>query len=256
MVNIHRPVVIITGADNGIGYHMSEALLRQGYCVAGFDITSDHLIKLQSSFVDNLLFCKTDVTNDTDVLESVRTVSEKWGQIDVLVNNACLVIFAPFNEKDIKDTQREFEVNYFGYIRMISAVLPYMKAQGKGIIHNVSSGVGITGFPGIYGYASTKGAIEALTLTLAYELAADGISVNTMHPPLTNTNSASPLGIPAQVMANPARVGSALARKILITKPVITPNLQTRIYLFFSRRFPNAIGKFMGKMTEKERVKG
>jgi len=76
-----------------------------------------------------------------------------------------------------------------------------------------------------------------------------------MHPPLTNTKSASPLGIPSQVMADPSDVGRALAKKILSTKWVITPNLQTRIYLFFARRFPHAIGKLMGKMTEREKRK-
>ena len=92
-------------------------------------------------------------------------------------------------------------------------------------------------------------------MTLAFEFEKYGISVNTMHPPLTNTKSAAPLGIPAQVMANPAKVGQQLARKILVIKPVVTPNLQTEVYLFLSRRFPSAIGKFMGKMTDKERNK-
>jgi NAD(P)-dependent dehydrogenase (short-subunit alcohol dehydrogenase family) len=141
------------------------------------------------------------------------------------------------------------------YARMIKAVLPYMKSQERGIIHNVSSGVGITGFPGIYGYASTKGAIEALTLTLAFEFEKYGISVNTIHPPLTNTKSASQLGIPTQVMADAAKVGQQLAGKILSTTPVVTPNLQTRLYLYLSRRFPGFIGRFIGKMTEKEREK-
>lgn len=255
MVNNDRQVVIITDANNGIGFHMASALLDEGYRVAAFDLAGDNLEELQKSFPDNLLFCKTDVTQDPEVRESVEKVIQKWGQIDILVNNACLAIFAPFEMKDIEDTRREFEVNYFGYVRMINAVLPYMKARRKGIIHNVSSGVGITGFPGIYGYSSTKGAIEALTLTLSYEFARYGISVTVMHPPLTNTKSASPLGIPSQVMADPADVGRALAKKVLSTKWVITPNLQTRIYLFIARRFPHAIGKLMGKMTEREKRK-
>lgn len=253
MVQVGSLVVLITGANNGIGFYMAQALLKQDYLVAAFDLTDDNLIRLQQAFPSQLLFCKTDVTNELEIKDAVKKVIEKWGQIDILVNNACLAIFCPFEQRNIEDTRREFEVNYFGYVRMISALLPYMKARNKGIIHNISSGVGITGFPGIYGYASTKGAIEALTLTLAMELEKYGITVNTMHPPLTNTKSASHLGIPPQVMADPAKVGQMLARKILVTKPVITPNLQTTVYLILSRRFPSALGKFMGKMTEKER---
>jgi NAD(P)-dependent dehydrogenase (short-subunit alcohol dehydrogenase family) len=245
--------IIITGANNGIGLHMAEALLKKGYRVAGFDISGDHLMRMKESFPQQMMFCQTDVTKDDEVAGSVKAVIEAWQHVDILVNNACLAIFSPFEDKSIEDTKREFEVNYFGYVRMIRALLPHMKARKKGIIHNVSSGVGITGFPGIYGYASTKGAVEALTLTLAIEFEKYGIAVNTMHPPLTDTQSAAPLGIPVQVMADPVKVGCELARKILVVKPVVTPNLQTKAYLFLSRRFPSAIGKFMGKMTEKER---
>jgi len=153
----------------------------------------------------------------------------------------------------MEQTRREFEVNYFGYVRMIAAILPHMKAQGKGIIHNVSSGVGITGFPGLYGYASTKGAIEALSRTLSLEFSRFGIRVSTMHPPLTQTKSASPLGIPSETMANPSDVGKKLAKKILSTKSTITPNLQTSLFLFIARRYPNAIGKLFSNIAQREK---
>lgn len=247
--------VIITGANNGIGLHMTEALLQGGFRVAGFDLYGDSLHQREKSFPDRFIFCQTDVTEDSSVAASVQAVINKWGQVDILVNNACLAIFSAFEDKALADTRREFEVNYFGYVRLISAVLPHMKARGKGSIYNVSSGVGITGFPGIYGYASTKGAIEALTLTLAIELKKHGISVATMHPPLTNTKSASPLGIPARVMADPAKVGRELAAKILFKKPIITANLQTSLYLSLSRIFPVKTGKLMAKMTENVKAK-
>ena len=171
-----------------------------------------------------------------------------------MVNNACLAIFAPFEQKSLADTRREFEVNYFGMLNMIQSVLPVMKAQGSGLIHNFSSGVGISGFPGIYGYASTKGAIESLTRTLALEMHPYGIQVNLMHPPLTDTPSARPLGIPAQMMENPDVVGARLARQILSTKDVITPDLRTKLYLFCVYRFPLALGRLFANLTEKART--
>jgi len=219
--------------------------------VAELDLSGENLAALQETYPNHLLFCRCDVTDEAQVEAAVEVVVQKWGRIDVLVNNACLAIFKPFEEKTLEETRREFEVNYFGYVRTIAAVLPQMKAQGGGIIHNVGSGVGITGFPGIYGYASTKGAIEALTRTLALELAPYGICVNLMHPPLTDTKSASPLGIPPQTMANPADVGRKLAKKILSTKPTITPDLQTAAYLFLARRFPDAVGGLFGRMAER-----
>jgi NAD(P)-dependent dehydrogenase (short-subunit alcohol dehydrogenase family) len=110
--------------------------------------------------------------------------------------------------------------------------------------------VGITGFPGLSGYTSTKGAIEALTRTLALELAHDGIQVNLMHPPLTRTQSAAPLGLPPEVMDDPARVGRGLAKQIRSTRPVIASDLRTAIYLFFAYRYPGVLGRLFAKLTE------
>ncbi len=244
------PVVIITGANNGIGFHLTASLLKEGYRVAVLDLSGENLIPLQGAYSDRLIFRRCDVTDDVQVRTAVKRVIERWGHIDVLVNNACLAIFKPFEEKRLGEIRREFEVNYFGYVRMIAAVLPYMKAQGGGIIHNVSSGVGITGFPGLSGYASTKGAIEALTRTLELELAPHGIQVTLMHPPLTDTRSAAPLGIPPQAMADPADVGRKLARHILSTRPVITSDLRTAAYLFLARRFPGVVGKLFAKLSD------
>lgn len=250
-----RNVVIVTGGNNGIGFYMTKTLLEDGYCVAALDISDENLVPLQSIFSERLLIFNCDVTDPVGVKETISLIAEKWEQVDVLVNNACLAIFKPFEQKTIEETRREFEVNYFGYLNTITAVLPYMQAKGKGIIHNVSSGVGITGFPGIYGYASTKGAIESLTRTLALEFEKYGICVNLMHPPLTNTKSASPLGIPAQAMDDPLRVGRNLAKQILATKSVIAADFRTAIYLFMAYRYPLVLGRLFAKLAESSKNK-
>lgn len=244
-------VVMITGANNGIGFHMASVLLEQGYRVAALDLSGENLERLHENHPERLTYIRCDVTSDSEVQEAVGAVVGRWGQVDVLVNNACIALFAPFEEKSLDDTRREFEVNYFGYIHMVQAVLPYMKAQGSGIIHNVSSAVGVTGFAGIYGYASTKGAIEALTRTLALELAPYGIRVNLMHPPLTRTRSAAPLGVPEQIKADPAVVGRALAGRIMATKADVTPGAQTAVFLWLSRWYPNAIGRLLSRAAQR-----
>jgi len=248
-----KKVIVVTGANNGIGFHMTKTLLENGYCVVALDISDENLTSLKYAYPEQILVFDCDVSDDVRVRDTISTVVEKWGQVDVLVNNACIAIFKLFEQKPLEETRREFEVNYFGYVNTIAAVLPYMKAKGKGIIHNVSSGVGITGFPGIYGYASTKGAIESLTRTLALELEKYGICVNLMHPPLTNTKSASPLGIPVQAMDDPARVGRNLAKQILSTKSVIASDFRTAVYLFFAYRYPLALGRLFAKLTESSR---
>jgi NAD(P)-dependent dehydrogenase (short-subunit alcohol dehydrogenase family) len=198
-----------------------------------------------------LWFFHCDVTDAAQVKACVDSLVEEWPTIDILVNNACVAIFAPLEQRILADTRREFEVNYFGYLHMIRAVLPHMKAQMRGIIHNVSSSVGITGFPGISGYASSKGAIEALTRSLALELEPFGIKVNLLHPPLTRTNSVAPLGLPAEAMQDPAKVGRKLARKIQSTQPIVTPDWTTGNALFMCRHFPGAMGRLMAKMAQR-----
>ncbi len=136
-------------------------------------------------------------------------------------------------------------------IYTIHAVLPQMKKQGKGIIYNVSSGVGITGFERLYGYASTKGAIEALTRSLSIEFEPYNICVNLIHPPLMNTRSASPLGVPQQIMEDPRIIGKKIAKKILSNQSFITPNFKTSLFVYFSRRYPKAIGKLMSKLAKR-----
>jgi NAD(P)-dependent dehydrogenase (short-subunit alcohol dehydrogenase family) len=234
-------VVLITGANNGIGLGLARALMAEGYRVAAFDLSGENL--------SGLAFYRCDVTQMPQVTSSVRAVIGEWGRIDILVNNACLALFSRFEERSIEETRQEFEVNYFGYLNLITAVLPFMKEQGHGIIHNVSSGVGLSGFPGLCGYASTKGAIEAFTRTLALELKPSGIVVNLMHPPLSRTRSSAPLGIPARFMSDPQEVGRKLARKIGSSKAVVTPGLAESLGVFMARLFPGAMGKFFAGRT-------
>ncbi len=244
-------VVVITGTNNGIGLHMATALLAAGYRLAAIDLSGENLEPLRARYPEHLLFCTCDLTNEAQVQAAVQQVLATWAHIDILVNNACLAIFQPFEERPVADISGEFEVNYYGALRMIQAVLPSMKAQGGGLIHNVSSGVGISGFAGLIGYTSTKGAIESATRTLAIELERYGITVNLMHPPLTNTRSAKPLGLPAQVMDDPAQVGRRLAARIESKKAVIATDLRTALYLWVVYRFPLPLGRLFSQMTER-----
>lgn len=243
------PVVIITGANNGIGFYMASTLLSDGYRVAALDLSGENFTPLVEKYSGRALFYKCNVTSDAEVKATIDDIIRQWQSIDVLVNNACIALFGPFEEKSIDDIKREFDVNYFGYVRMIKAVLPHMKEKKKGIIHNLSSSVGFTGYAGIAGYTSTKGAIEALTRTLALELKEYGITVNVMHPTITNTKSASPLGLPKEAMAKPEDVGRKLAKKIMSTKPMVTGDLMTSAGLFVSQKFPGLMGHMFQSMA-------
>lgn len=242
---MREDVVVITGANRGIGLGLARALQVLGRRVAALDLGVENLSGVEA------FIC--DITDPGQVEAAVARVVEKWGRVDVLVNNACLALFSSFEERDLEEIRREFEVNYFGHLNTIRAVLPYMKAQGGGVIHNVSSTVGFSGFPGLSGYTSTKGALEALSRTLALELEPYGITVNVIHPPLTRSASSAPLGVPARVMADPEVVGRKLAPKIGSRRPVVTPGWVESAGVFMARLLPGAMGRLMSRAAEKAR---
>ena len=243
-------VVVVTGANEGIGYHLLTALLEDGYRVAGLDVDGENVRPLAGAYPERVRYYDCDVTADDEVRAAIDGVLDAWGRIDVLVNNAATFEFAPFAEQTLEDTRREFEVNYFGYVRTIRAVLPHMRARNEGIVHNVSSGVALVGHPGLTGYASTKGAVEALTRSLRLELRNEGVSCTVMHPPLTNTRTAAALGYPEWLLSDPADVGRKLAAKVESTRPVITADLGTKLGLAVARRVPYLVRKGTERFVE------
>ncbi len=242
-------IILVTGANNGIGLALTRALLELGDRVVALDLSLENLAQTTAS----LLPFTCDVTDPERVQSVVDEVSRQWGDVDILINSACIALFTTFEVRTLDDIRREFEVNYFGYLNLIQAILPGMKKQGHGVIHNFSSGVGFTGMPGMTGYTSTKGAIEALTRTLALEYAASGITFNVMHPPLTRTNSAAGFGIPPQLMADPEIVGFKLAKLVGKTRPMIAAGFVNNLQLWVSYHFRVKMGNLMAGMAEKAR---
>ena len=176
--------IVITGANEGIGYYFIEQLLKDGNKIAVIDIETNNLEKLKIKYQNNLFFFKVDVRNEIDMHSSITKIAEYFHTIDIAIHNACLCTFdmeVDTNENTYKDI---FEVNYFGALRLAKGVLPYMRKQKSGKIIFTSSGVGVTGFIGISPYASTKGALESLAKCLNLEYAKDNISFHIALPPI------------------------------------------------------------------------
>ena len=173
------------------------------------------------------------------------------------MNNAAILEFGFFEDQTLADAKRVFEVNFFGYLRTIRAVLPHMRARNEGIIHNVSSGVGRVGNPGLTGYAATKGAIESFTRSLRLELRHEDVACTVMHPRLASTESARTLGYPESRMSDPEYVGRKLAGEIESTRHVIYTDWVTRIGLALAQRFPHIVRKGTERfLTEREERTG
>lgn len=241
--------IIITGANQGIGLAMTQELLKKGDRIAALDLSLENL----DSGLSNLLPFVCDVTDPDRIQFVVGEVVRGWGGVDILVNNACLALFTPFDQRKPGEIRQELEVNLFGYVNMIRAVLPVMLEQNHGVVHNLSSGVGFTGMLGMSGYTASKGAIEALTRTLALEYAGRGIVFNVMHPPLTRTKSAAGFVVPPEMMADPDAVGRGLANLVGKTRPVLAAGFVNRVHLWMSYHWRVSMGKLMSGMAERAR---
>jgi short-subunit dehydrogenase len=232
-------VIVLTGANEGIGYHLLTALAEDNRRIAALDINGDNVLDVQDDVSTRVRYYECDVTDTDDVNTAVNEIIEEWDRVDILVNNAGVARFAPFQEQSIADTRHEFEVNFFGYLRMIRAVLPHMRTRGTGIIHNMGSGTADTGHPGLSGYSATKGAIKALVRSLQLELRHTDVSCTLMIPPSTNTQMTTDIEYPERMTVEAEEVGRKLATKIRSTQPVTTPDWKTMVGLSLTRWFPS-----------------
>lgn len=241
--------IIITGANQGIGYYMTEKLLADGNRVSVLDIETDNLANLKKQYDNNLTYYKIDLRNYDEVQAAVDGTVAEFGSVDIAVHNACKCTFESETETDF-DTYRDvFDVNYFGALRFVKSVTPYMTQQKNGRVIFTGSCVGVTGFMNISPYSSTKGALESLAKCLRIEYAKDNIAFHIMHPPLTRTKSASPLPVPDEFKALPEKVGYGLAKHINSKSFIICHSFNQKIQTLLSYLFPTKMGDLLSKLT-------
>jgi NADP-dependent 3-hydroxy acid dehydrogenase YdfG len=179
--------VIVTGASSGIGEATARALHAAGAHPVLAARRTDRLQAL-SAQLDGALYVQTDVTEAAQVAELVSATLERHGRIDGLVNNAGISLLDTAVEQiDLDEYQRVLNVNLVGYVRLIQAVLPAMRKQGRGRIVNISSNISMMAVPGFGGYASTKSAINMISGVSRAELADDGVAVSVVLPSMTAT---------------------------------------------------------------------
>ncbi|MBV7530213.1 oxidoreductase [Chitinophaga sp. sic0106] len=194
-------VWFVTGASKGFGRSIVLQLLAQGQKVAA---TSRQLAGLNPLHHDNLLPLQVDLGDEKSVAAAVQATKEKFGRIDVLINNAGYGHVGALEELSDAEVKANFDVNVFGVLHTIRQVLPIMRSQKSGHIFNISSIGGLTGdFPGFGIYCATKFAVVGLTEALAVEVAEFGIKATVVMPGYFRTDflSAGSMGTPANPIA-------------------------------------------------------
>jgi 2-hydroxycyclohexanecarboxyl-CoA dehydrogenase len=181
---------IVTGAGRGIGRAIALALAKDGDRVAVLDILEDNAKAVQKEIESQggeAIALRVDLTHCQEVQAAVDTVVGRWGQIDVLVNNAGWDKMELFLESEESTWERVIDINYKAALYMCRFVLPHMVERKSGHVINIASDAGRVGSTGEAVYAGAKGAIIAFSKSLAREMARHHITVNVICPGLTET---------------------------------------------------------------------
>ena len=177
-----KPVWFITGCSTGLGRELARQLLERDYRVVVTARRPETLADLAGPHAERALVLPLDVTDPAQVAAAVPATLERFGQLDVLVNNAGIGYFGAIEESEEREVRRMFEINVFGLAAMTRAVLPVMRRQRRGHIINIASVAGIRAFPAIGFYNATKFAVVGLSESLAQEVAPLGIRVTIVEP--------------------------------------------------------------------------
>ncbi|MDQ1024582.1 NAD(P)-dependent dehydrogenase (short-subunit alcohol dehydrogenase family) [Streptomyces umbrinus] len=177
-----RPVALVTGASSGIGRAAALALVE-----AGFEVVGTGRKTSEATPLDGVTLLDLDVTGDASVTALVKEVTDRFGRIDVLVNNAGIGSTGAAEESSLAQDQRVFDINVFGLIRMTKAVLPHMRARGSGRIINTSSIYGFIPQPYMAVYVASKHAVEGYSESLDHEVREHGVRILLVEPGATNT---------------------------------------------------------------------
>jgi NAD(P)-dependent dehydrogenase (short-subunit alcohol dehydrogenase family) len=178
--------VLITGASSGIGETTAKYFLEKGWNVAA---TMRSPIDTNNwPMAKNVICPRLDVTLPETIDSAVRETVERFGRIDVLLNNAGYALMGPIEGVTPAQLERQFQTNVFGLVSTIQTVLPIMRQQGSGTIINVASMGGRLAFPLTSAYHATKWAVEGLSESVRYELRRFNIQVKIIEPGGIKTN--------------------------------------------------------------------
>ena len=177
-----KKVWFITGCSTGFGRELAKQVLELGHKAVVASRKTDDVADIVTDYPDTSIAVKLDVTNSDEIKSSVEEAIKKFGQIDVLVNNAGIGYFGAIEESEDNEVRRMFEINFWGLANMTKAVLPLMRKQRSGNIVNIASIGGLVGFPAVGYYKATKFAVDGFSDALSKETAPLGIKVTVVCP--------------------------------------------------------------------------
>jgi|TARA_B100000315_G_C14595329_1_gene598666 pyridoxal 4-dehydrogenase len=185
MGRLENRVAIVTGGAQGIGEAICRRLADDGATVVVADINGEGSVAVATGLSGSAVAFQVDVGDADEVAALFAMVQEDFGHLDILVNNAAIVPFTPWEDVDFEEWRRIQRVNLDGVFLMSRGAYEAMKDQGKGRIINMCSNTVFAGTPNMAAYVAAKGGVLGLTRAMATEVGGYGITVNAVSPGLT-----------------------------------------------------------------------
>jgi NADP-dependent 3-hydroxy acid dehydrogenase YdfG len=259
-VELQGAVVAITGASAGIGWASALAFARAGSRLALAARRVERLEALAAevrALGSEALVMRVDVADAADVHRFVEATVERFGRLDVMVNNAGYGVRGRVEETPVEDYRRLMEVNFLGTVHGCREALPIMRRQGRGVIINVSSIVGHRALAGGGAYAATKAAQISLTESLRLELRGTAIAACSVHPVATETEFAevaaqASAGRPGEPLG-PTQSAEAVARAIVACarrpRPEVYPYRASRALVWLNALAPGLMDRLAARAS-------
>ncbi len=258
-------VVIITGASSGIGKALAESFAKRNSKIVLAARNEDELNRIAEQLkqeASEILVCKTDVSIETDCKELIEKTIEKFGRIDILINNAGISMRALFADTNLDVIRKLMDINFWGTVYCTKFALPYL-LQSKGSVVGVTSIAGYKGLPGRAGYSASKFAIQGFLEVLRIENSKNGLHVLIASPGFTASNirnaSLTASGIQQgesprdeAKMMSAIEVAERIVKAIEKKKHRVVMTLQGKLTIWLNKFFPYFVDKQVYKHMAKE----
>ncbi|MCR4428318.1 MAG: SDR family NAD(P)-dependent oxidoreductase [Caldiserica bacterium] len=242
-VVLSREVIMVCGGSSKTALGLVSSLLNKGFRIAALGPIKDDLSSLNSQF-PNLLLLSGDPGDSGELRDALDLIVGRWGGIHVLVNIICPPENLPRGFPTMERARECFEKLFFIPLKVTLEVLPQMRKQGTGIVHNLISPLCFALIPGTFPFSASERAVEALSFSFPSGFLGNGVYMNLMLESILS-------GGTTKDDSKFQETGEKLSRAILVRKSVISPDLPTGIFLFLSRRFPFLMGKIATKLLRK-----
>jgi NADP-dependent 3-hydroxy acid dehydrogenase YdfG len=240
-MEIDGKVVFVTGASRGIGLETARGFASAGARVVLGARTERDLIAAVHEIETRggtAFAVSLDVTSDASVAQAVAAAVRRFGRIDVLVNNAGVSAQAFVADADFATLARQMDVNFFGVVRMVRALLPEMLERGDGAILNIGSVAGRVPYPSMATYGASKAALHAFSQALRGEVAHRGVRVVTVIPGHSSGGAGPTVALEGPTLETPGQIARTVLRAAARPRREWVSGLPNRIFLRVARLSP------------------